>query len=492
MLWAFPEASIRECSAKVKRQVLEFNVIIITILALFSRLCYDKSTQISIEGGIPMYMYRKVSEYLKQWKDNKYRKPLIIQGARQVGKTYAILEFGRQHYDNVAYFNFQTNESLAATFGENISPSYLLPILAHISGQTITRGNTLIVFDEIQLCEKAVTSLKYFCEEAPEYHVIAAGSLLGVAVNREKYAFPVGKVDRYTMYPMDMEEFLLALGEKDLVERINNCFDRNEPMPQALHEAALNLYRKYLVVGGMPEVVARFIDTQDYIQVRHVLETIQMDYLDDMSKYQESANEIKKTRLTYETIAVQLSKKNTRFQYKIIKTGARVAEYENAIEWLVSAGLLSRIYRAEQITKPLENYKNIDDFKIYLSDMGLLAAQKDIRAEDIFFMEDELADFKGGMTENYVNTQLIRAGFKPYFWRNDKGTKEVDFIISIEGRLIPVEVKSSENNRSDSLQEYVKLFKPDYSIRISEKNFGFEGGIKAIPLYATFCLNQAN
>ena len=437
-----------------------------------------------------MYMYRKVSEYLEQWKASKYRKPLIIQGARQVGKTYAILDFGKKHYDNVAYFNFQTSETLAATFAENISPAYLLPILSHISGQTITRGNTLIVFDEIQLCERAVTSLKYFCEEAPEYHVIAAGSLLGVAVNREKYAFPVGKVDRYTMYPMDLEEFLLACGEEGLVDRIHACFNENSPMPVALHEAALNRYRQYLAVGGMPEVVARFIDTQDYTQVRHVLETIQMDYLDDMSKYQDNANEIKKTRLTYGTVAVQLSKKNTRFQYKIIKTGARAAEYENAIEWLVSAGLLSRIYRAEQIEKPLENYKNIDDFKIYLSDMGLLAAQKDIRAEDIFFMEEELADFKGGMTENYVNTQLIRSGFRPYFWRNEKGTKEVDFVISLKSKLIPVEVKSGDNVASVSLNEYVKLFNPAYSIRISERNFGFENNIKSIPLYAVFCIQD--
>lgn len=447
-------------------------------------------TDFLLERLIIMYMYRKISEFLKQWKNSKYRKPLIIQGARQVGKTYAILEFGRQNYDNVAYFNFQTNESLAATFSENISPSYLLPILAHISGQTITRGNTLIVFDEIQLCERAVASLKYFCEEAPEYHVIAAGSLLGVALNREKYAFPVGKVDHYTMYPMDMEEFLLALGEKDLVERIHTCFDDNSPMPQALHEAGLKRYRQYLAVGGMPEAVARFIDTQDYTQVRHVLETIQMDYLDDMSKYQESSNEIKKTRLTYGTIAVQLSKKNTRFQYKILKKGARAAEYENAIEWLVSAGLLSRIYRAEQILKPLENYKDIDDFKIYLSDMGLLAAQKNIRAEDIFFMEQELPDFKGGMTENYVNTQLIRSGFKPYYWRNDKGTKEVDFVISLNGKLIPVEVKSGEHVTAASLNEYIKLFKPTFSIRISEKNFGMENNIKSVPLYSVFCISE--
>ena len=437
-----------------------------------------------------MYMYRKVSEFLEQWKASKYRKPLIIQGARQTGKTYAILEFGKTHYDNVAYFNFQTSRTIAATFEESISPSYLLPILSHISGQTITRGNTLIFFDEIQLCERAVTSLKYFCEEAPEYHIIAAGSLLGVAVNREKYAFPVGKVDRYTMHPMDMEEFLLACGEKDLTSRIRTCCDNDIPLPTALHTAALRLYRQYLAIGGMPEAVSRFVDTQDYTQVRHVLDTIQMDYLDDMSKYQNSANEIKKTRLTYGTVAVQLSKKNTRFQYKIIKTGARAAEYENAIEWLVSAGLLSRVYRAEQIKKPLENYKDIDDFKIYLSDMGLLAAEKDIRAEDIFFMEKELADFKGGMTENYVCTQLLRSGFKPYFWRNDKGTREVDFIVPLKGRLIPLEVKSGDHVTAASLNEYVRLYKPAYSIRISERNFGFENNIKSVPLYAVFCIQD--
>ena len=439
---------------------------------------------------IAMYMYRKVSEYLERWKNDPYRKPLIIQGARQVGKTFAILEFGRTQYDNVAYFNFQTSETLSATFDESIRPSDLLPILSHISGQTITRGKTLIVFDEIQLCERALTSLKYFCEEAPEYHVVAAGSLLGVAVNREKYAFPVGKVDRITMHPMDLEEFLLACGEKDLVQRIHTCYDGDVPMPAALHEAALKRYRQYLAVGGMPEAAARFVDTQDYIQVRHLLDTIQMDYLDDMSKYQNSANEIKKTRLTYGTVAVQLSKKNTRFQYKMIKTGARAAEYENAIEWLVSAGLLIQVYRAEQIKKPLENYRDIDDFKIYLADMGLLAAQKGIRAEDIFFMEEELSDFKGGMTENYVCTQLLCSGIRPCFWRNEKGTREVDFVISLKGRLVPLEVKSGSHVTAVSLNEYIRLFRPAFSIRISERNFGFENNIKSVPLYAVFCIQD--
>ena len=435
-------------------------------------------------------MRRKITDYLERWKDDRYRKPLIVQGARQVGKTYSILEFGQTRYDNVAYFNFQTNRTLAATFEENISPSYLLPILSRLCGQTITKGRTLVVFDEIQLCERAVTSLKYFCEEAPEYHVAAAGSLLGVAVNREKYAFPVGKVDRLTMRPMDMEEFLLACGERELVDRIRSCFAKNAPMPAALHEAGLRRYRQYLTVGGMPEAVVRFVDTGDYTQVRHVLETIQSDYLDDMSKYQESSNEIKKTRLTYGTVSVQLSKKNARFQYKILKTGARAAEYENAIEWLAFANLISRVYRAEQILKPLENYKDIDDFKIFLSDTGLLCAQKDVRAEDVFHMEEELTDFKGGMTENYVAAQFVLSGLKPFYWRNDKGTKEVDFVVSLDGKIIPVEVKSGEHVSATSLNEYVKLFRPAYSIRVSERNFGFENNIKSVPLYAVFCIGD--
>ena len=436
-------------------------------------------------------MYRKVFEYLKSWGNNKYRKPLIIQGARQVGKTYSVLEFGKECYDNVAYFNFQTNKMLGSTFEESISPSYLIPVLSHICRQTITKGRTLIVFDEVQLCERALTSLKYFCEEAPEYHVIAAGSLLGVAVNRKKNAFPVGKVDRYTMYPMDLEEFLLAFGEEDLVKKIRDCYHNNKPMPAALHEKANNFYRQYLYIGGMPEAVSRFVETKDPLQVRHVLETIAMDYLDDMSKYQESSNEIKKTRLTYGTVAVQLSKKNTRFQYKLIKKGARAAEFENAIEWLLSANLIHRIYRAEQIMKPLENYRDIDDFKIYLSDVGLLMAQKDVSLNDILFMESELTDFKGGMTENYAENCLVSSGFKTHFWRNDKGTKEVDFIVNIDGKLIPIEVKSGDNTGSDSLNDYIRLFHPDYSIRISEKNFGFENHIKSVPLYAAFCIEDA-
>ena len=337
-------------------------------------------------------MYRKITDFLEQWKESEHRKPLILQGARQVGKTYSILEFGRTHYDNVAYFNFETNSKLNETFEENISPGYLIPILSHIAGQTIVKERTLIVFDEVQLCERALTSLKYFCEEAPDYHIIVAGSLLGVAVNRQKFSFPVGKVDMKTLYPMDIEEFMLALGENDLVNQIKNSFQTDKPLPTALHDYAMMLYRQYLVVGGMPECVLQYAETKDYILVRHTQDTILASYLNDMSKYN-NLNEIKKTRLAYDNITVQLSKKNTRFQYKLIKKGGRASEFENAIEWLNLSGIVSQVYRVEQIKKPLENYRDIDAFKIYVSDMGLLCAKKDVIANDILYMVEELNDF---------------------------------------------------------------------------------------------------
>lgn len=431
-------------------------------------------------------MDRKIMNYFKNWKDNPHRKPLILQGARQVGKTYSILEFGRNCYENVVYFNFETNQKLSETFEENIAPDYLIPILSHISGQTIVKEKTLIVFDEVQLCERALTSLKYFCEDAPEYHIIVAGSLLGAAVNREKFSFPVGKVDLKTLYPMDIEEFMLALGEDELVEQIKKCFDEDRAMPSALHDAAMGLYRQYLVVGGMPECVLQYVGTKDYILVRHTQETLLASYLNDMSKYN-NLNEIKKTRLTYDNITVQLSKKNTRFQYKLIKKGGRAAEFENAIEWLCLSGIASQVYKVEQIKKPLENYRDIDSFKIYVSDTGLLCAKKDLHASDILYMSDELDDFKGGMAENYVNIQLLINEYKTYYWKSERGA-EVDFIIQREGKLIPVEVKSADNTRAKSLKMYMDTYKPEYAIKLSAKNFAFEDGKKIVPLYAAFCI----
>ena len=431
-------------------------------------------------------MYRKITRFLESWKESEHRKPLILQGARQVGKTYSILEFGRAHYENVAYFNFETDPKLNDTFAESISPDYLIPILSHIAGISIVREKTLIVFDEVQLCERALTSLKYFCEDAPAYHIIVAGSLLGVAVNRARFSFPVGKVDIQTMYPMDLEEFLLAMGEEPLVAQIRECFASDMPLPSALHDAAMQLYRQYLVVGGMPECVMQYVQTRDPILLRHTQDTILLSYLNDMSKYN-NLNEIKKTRLAYDSITVQLSKKNTRFQYKLIKKGGRASEFENAIEWLCLSGIVSRVYRAEQIKKPLENYRDIDAFKIYVSDLGLLCAKKDLAANDVLYMVEELNDFKGGMVENYVNVQLTINGYATYYWESDRGA-EVDFVIQREGQLIPIEVKATDNTRAKSLAVYMKTYKPAYALKLSAKNFGFEDGKKTVPLYAVFCI----
>lgn len=431
-------------------------------------------------------MERKIMSYLTDWKDSPHRKPLLLQGARQVGKTYSLLEFGRKYYENVAYFNFESAPKLKTTFEENVSPDYLIPILSHISGQTIIKEKTLIIFDEVQLCERALTSLKYFYEQAPDYHIAVAGSLLGVAVNRSEFSFPVGKVDIKTMYPMDIEEFLDALGKHELVEMIKECFSKDKPMPQVLHDEAMELYRKYLVTGGMPECVMQFVQTGDYILIRNTQNMILESYLNDMSKYN-NLNEIKKTRLTYDNITVQLSRKNTRFQYKLIKKGGRASEFENAIEWLTLSGIASQVYKVEQIKKPLENYRDIDAFKIYVSDLGLLCAKKDLMAQDVIYMSEELDDFKGGMTENYVNLQLVSNGYKTYYWMSERGA-EIDFIIQREGNIIPIEVKSADNTKAKSLNVYMQSFKPKYAIKLSAKNFGFEGGKKTVPLYAAFCI----
>lgn len=386
-------------------------------------------------------MYRKITSFLEEWKEGRYRKPLILQGARQVGKTYSILEFGRTHYENVAYFNFETNPKLNETFDENISP---------------------------------------------DYHIIVAGSLLGVAVNRAKFSFPVGKVDMKTLFPMDMEEFMLALGEEALVSKIKDCFADNSPMPSALHGAAMQLYRQYLIIGGMPECVMQYAQTKDYILARYTQDTILASYLNDMSKYN-NLNEIKKTRLAYDNITVQLSKKNTRFLYKLIKKGGRASEFENAIEWLCLSGIVSQVYKAEQIRKPLENYRDIDAFKIYVSDLGLLCAKKDLAANDILYMVEELNDFKGGMAENYVNVQLVTNGYSTYYWEFQRGA-EIDFVIQREGQLIPIVVKSADNTRAKSLKVYMETYKPAYAIKLSAKNFGFEDDKKIVPLYAAFCI----
>ena len=431
-------------------------------------------------------MLRKIVAELLEWKGLKYRKPLILQGARQVGKTYAVLEFARGQYDNVAYINFEFDIEAKTIFENTLDPKCVVPRIEVFTRQTITKGRTLIFLDEIQLCPPALTSLKYFDEFTPEYHVIVAGSLLGVAVNRDEYSFPVGKINMLTLYPMDFEEYLIARGKSEFIEKIKECFETNKPIDTIYHNILLEQYRQYLVVGGMPDCVAKFIDTNDYTLIRATQKLILDAYLNDMSKYN-SYNEIKKTRLTYNSVTAQLSKKNTRFQYKLIKSGGRAAEFENAIEWLALSGIVTRVHVLDTVKKPLNNYINIDSFKIFVSDVGLLCAKNNVLANDVLYASDELNDFKGGLTENYVCSQLTSRGYACYTWYSD-GEAEIDFVIQREGNLIPIEVKSAENKKAKSLKIYVHKFKSEYAIKISTNNFGFENNIKTIPLYATFCI----
>ncbi|MGL6202124.1 MAG: ATP-binding protein [Lachnospiraceae bacterium] len=431
-------------------------------------------------------MYRKINKFLKAWKESENRKPLILKGPRRVGKTYSILAFGQKHYKNVAYFNFETNLKLREAFEENISPDYLISLLSNIAGQRIVRGKTLIVFDEVQSCERALISLKYFCEDAPDYHIIAAGSLIDVAVNREKYSFPADKVDMKTLYPMDIEEFMRAVGEGGLVDVIKECYQTERRMPHFLHNQAMHLYHQYLVIGGMPECVMNFAETKDYTLVRHIQDTILMNYLDDMSKHN-SLKGIQKTRLVYEKITLPLSQKNTRFRYVLIKKNSSAIKFKKDIEWLTLSNMVSQVYKINEVKSPPENYQNIDMFKLYVSDSGLLCAKNDLAANDVLDMVKKINDLMGGMAENYVNVHLLINGYKACYWDKKSGA-HVDFIIQRDNQLIPVQVSSSDLSRPGSLRIYMDAFEPEYAIKISADNFGFKNGKRTIPLYAAFCI----
>ena len=430
-------------------------------------------------------MERKIYQDLLNWKNSTDRKPLVLQGARQVGKTYIVNLFGDNNYANVVYCNLEKDPNLKDFFTD-LSPQNIIKKLSNYKRKEIMPSHTLIIFDEIQACPEALTSLKYFCEEASEYHIIATGSLLGVSVNRQKYSFPVGKVEFLNMYPMDFEEFLLACDNKYLVDEIKNCFINNKPLAQPFHEQALEFYKNYLYVGGMPEVVEEYLKNINYDLVKNKQQSILDSYFNDMGKYNKQT-EIPKTRLVYKNISTQLAKENRKYKYTAIKSGGRASEFASAIEWLCLAGVANQLYRLEQIKLPLNAYKSLNDFKFYMNDVGLCSASQNILIDDIIFDNIEFNDFKGGLTENYVNNQLLVNKHTCFYWTSGNSA-EIDFITRLDKNIIPIEVKSSDNTKSKSLNEYINKYKPEYSIRISAKNFGFENNIKSVPLYAVFCI----
>lgn len=430
-------------------------------------------------------MKRQITEELIQWKDAKNRKPLIVHGARQVGKTYIIKQFGKEYFDNLIYVNFETNQEFSSQIADSIDPKYVIHKLELFFGEKIIPEKTLLFFDEIQANERALTSLKYFCEEAPEYHVIAAGSLLGIAINREQYSFPVGKVQMLNLYPLSFPEFLTAIGREELISEIQEHFISNERMDKDIHELCLQLYRTYLVVGGMPEVVQLYLEEQKTISAIDVQAEILTSYERDMTKYADSSLS-NRILSAFDSIPTQLAKDNQKFQYKVIAKGGTSSIFGEALLWLKNSGIINQVYKVNA-ELPLEMHKDLASFKVYMSDVGLFVNKARYPLYQIDLAEPPTMIAMGPLTENYVANELHIKGYELYYWESE-GIAELDFVIQKDFAIIPIEVKSSIHTKSRSLDIYMKEKKPKYAIRISEKNFGLENGIKAVPLYAVFCI----
>ncbi len=430
-------------------------------------------------------MKRLIEAKLMAWKNNKERKPLILNGARQVGKTYILREFGENNYKNVVYVNLETNTSISSYFNDDISPERIIRYLEAYANEAIIPEKTLIIFDEIQSCERALTALKYFCEETPEYHIAAAGSLLGVAINRQKYSFPVGKVDTVTMYPFTFQEFLWAVGEGYLCDEIRIHFDRLEALPEALHNKATDLYRCYLITGGMPAAVSEFVTTKKLIGVPDIQNKILSDYLADMAKYASNSESVK-IRACYNSIPAQLAKENKKFQYKIVQKGGSATIFGASIDWLSFAGIILKCQRIEQAFEPISVYADLSTFKIYMGDTGLLVMKSGMSQQTVLSGEPNL--FMGAVCENFVAQTLVAKGYNINYWTSEH-TAELDFVIQKGNQIIGIEVKKAQHVHSKSLFEFIKKYNPAYSIRLSEKNFGTaDNNVRIVPLYAAFCI----
>jgi predicted AAA+ superfamily ATPase len=427
-----------------------------------------------------------MAESLKKWKAKKGRLPLIVYGARQTGKTWLVNEFGRTEYDNLVYINFENDRRIASFFDDNISPKRLLPLISAALNQKIEAGKTLLFFDEVQSCERALTSLKYFCEEAPQIHVVAAGSLLGIAVNRENSSFPVGKVESLTLYPMTFDEFLAALGREALIPEIRSCYAKDEAMPRGLHDELMELYKLYLITGGMPAVVGDYIQNRNLAGVRSIQNEIMNNYIADMAKYALSAESVK-IRACYDSIPMQLAKDNRKFQYKVVKSGGSAALFGVSIEWLRFSGIALRCQKVANAEMPLAVHADLGSFKLYMSDTGMLTQKSGLEAGLILSPLETHSRFMGAVAENYTAAALTASGHPLYYWQSDN-TAEIDFLLQKDGRVVPIEVKAGPHIKSRSLSVFRERYKSELAIRISAKNFGFENGIKSVPLYAVFCI----
>lgn len=429
-------------------------------------------------------MKRALYESLVNWKNTPKRKPLILQGARQVGKTWLMKEFGKNEFEHVVYLNFEASERLKSLFAPDFDIKRILSIIEIEANHKIQPDNTLLIFDEIQEAGKGLTALKYFCEQAPEYYVIAAGSLLGVSLQKNN-SFPVGKVDFLRMYPISFLEFLENVGHGQLKTHLET---QNWPVVEVFHDKLVELLRLYYFIGGMPEAVNSYIQQGDLREVRAIQEKILIGYENDFAKYA-PIQIVPKIRLVWHTLIGQLAKENRKYIYGQIKKGARAKDFEMAINWLADAGMVFKVSLVEKPTIPLNAYADMDAFKLFLLDIGLLNALAKIDPKILLEKNNILIEFKGALTEQFVAQQL-QISHELFYWTAPNGTAEIDFLIQYENQVIPIEVKAEENLKSKSLKSFVEKYQPQIAIRTSMSPFRIQDWMSNVPLYGVMTIGR--
>ena len=432
-------------------------------------------------------MKREFLKELVKWRDHSRRKPLLVTGVRQCGKTHTLKEFGQNYFDNVCYVNLESSSHYAAIFEYDFDVQRIIREIELMEQCTITPGKTLLILDEIQEVPRAITSLKYFCENMRELHVACAGSLLGVALKNENIAFPVGKVNRMQMYPMSFREFVVANGQEKYIEVLTD-WDSGREIPEVYSRPLEHLLREYYVVGGMPEVVQEYVNAHDFKSVQEIQDEILADYADDFSKHA-PVSEIEKIRLVWDSIPKQLAKENNKFIFSHVKEGKRAHELEGALQWLKSAGLAHLLELVQNVDVPLSAFADATYFKVYMSDCGLLCRRLGLGYKDFLGETDTLKTFKGAIVENYVMNELVSCGHSPYFWRSGN-TAELDFLLEVDGEIVPVEVKSAANTQAKSYKQFCKKYHPRRGYKLSLKNLATndcEGTATiSLPLYLTW------
>ena len=424
-------------------------------------------------------MYRNIISQLKEWKNKEHRKPLVLAGARQVGKTFMLTEFGKQEFENVAYINCDDNNMAKDLFLQDYDMQRIILAIGAITQQTIIPGKTLIVLDEIQELRRGLAALKYFCEKAPEYHVAVAGSLLGIAMHQGE-SFPVGKVDVLNIYPMTYDEFLLAKGKQQMVDILKS---KDWNTIKLIRSEYIKLLREYYFVGGMPEAVKTFVETNDSVEVRKIQKNILFTYQKDISKHVPT-REANRINMVWQSMPSQLVKGNKKFIYGVAKPGARAKDFETAIQWLLDAGLVYKAERVNEPKMPLKFYVDISSFKLFLLDCGLLGAMSETPADKLLVAENGMEESKGAFTENFVMSQLVATRDTSVFYYSNDAKLEIDFLIQHDSDIVPIEAKAEENLRSKSLSTFVEQHSGLHGIRFSMSDYREQSWMTNVPLYA--------